>query len=385
MKHKIIAVTSSRADYGILKPLLKKIEKDEAFDLVVVATGSHLDEKFGNTITEIEKDNFATVEKIPTHLTTTSANAINEAIGKLIAQFSNYYSTAKPDLVLVLGDRYEVFAAAIAAYVLQIPIAHIHGGEVSAGAFDEGFRHSITKLSALHFVICEEYQNRVIQLGENPKTVFNVGALVVDNIQQENLLSKEELEKFIGISLASPSALITYHPVTLEKSTSLQHLQNLLEALNHFPEMNLVFNKSNADTDGDVLNKALEAFVAKRDNAVLVDSLGMKKFLSTLKNVDMMIGNSSAGIIEMPYFKHPTINIGDRQKGRHKAATVIDCGASFLDISKSIIKARTNAFVKNAAKDPYPFGSGNSANKIIELLKKNIPTINLKKSFHDLH
>ncbi len=384
MKRKICAITSSRADYGILKPLLKRIESDEAFDLVVVATGTHLDKNFGYTITEIEKENFAAIAKIPSRLTDTSANAINHAIGNLIAHFSNYYSTAKPDLVLVLGDRYEVFAATIAAYVLQIPIAHIHGGEVSAGAFDEGFRHSITKLSALHFVICEEYRNRVIQLGENPKTVFNVGALVVDNIQQEQLLSKSELENILGISLKSPSALITYHPVTLEKNTSLQHLQNLLEALNHFPEMNLVFNKSNADTDGEALNKAIEAFVATRKNGVLVDSLGTQKFLSTLKNVSMMIGNSSAGIIEMPYFKHPTINIGDRQKGRHKAAMVIDCDTSVLGISKAILKARNNAFLKNTSKDLYPFGKGNTANKIIELLQKNLPTLRLKKGFYDL-
>jgi GDP/UDP-N,N'-diacetylbacillosamine 2-epimerase (hydrolysing) len=381
----IAVVTSSRADYGILKPLLFEIEKNKNFKLQIIATGTHLEKQFGNTYLQIEKDGFEILKKIKLGVKNTSVDEINNSIGKLIPNVSKAFSELKTDLVILLGDRFEIFASAISAYVLQIPIVHIHGGETSAGAFDEGFRHSITKLSSLHFVICEEYRKRVIQLGENPKTVFNVGSLAIDNLNAEKLLSAVELEKELNFKFKPTAALVTYHPVTLEKNTSLQHLKNLFEAFKAFPDLNLIINKSNSDTDGILLNKEIENFVSKRKNAILVDSLGTKKFLSTLKNVDLMIGNSSAGIIEMPMFKHPTINIGDRQKGRYMAESVISCGVEVAQIEKAIKKGLNKKFIEQIKTSKYPFGKSGAAKMILNQIEKSYASINLKKAFYDLH
>jgi GDP/UDP-N,N'-diacetylbacillosamine 2-epimerase (hydrolysing) len=380
----IAVVTSSRADYGILKPLLNKLKDAAKVELQLIVTGSHLDKNNGNTIQQISNDGFKIDYKIKSGLTKTDTLNITNSIGKLVQAYAKVFSKSKPSRLVLLGDRYEIFSAAIAAYVFQIPIVHIHGGEVSSGSFDEGFRHSITKLAALHFVICETYRKRVIQLGEEPSTVFNVGALAIDNVKNSKLLSRTELEKELNFSLGNCASLITYHPVTLEKHTSLKHLEALLKALDSFPEMALIFNSSNADTDGDLLNERIKKYVRKRNNAVLIPSLGTHRFLSTLKEVNLMIGNSSAGLIEMPYFKKPTINIGDRQLGRYKPKGVIDVDTTTEHIVKAIKLGLSKSFVTKTSKLSYPFGDGLVADKILTVLLKTKNQLSVKKSFYDL-
>ncbi len=381
---KLAVVTSSRADYGILKPLMNAIRSNKNCHLINFITGSHLKVNAGHTFKQIEADGFTCDFKISSKVSVTNAGNINNGISTLIKQFSIAFDVSKPNYIIVLGDRYEIFAASIAAYVLQIPIAHIHGGEVTAGAFDEGFRHSITKFASLHFVTCDVYKKRVIQLGENPDTVYNVGALAVDNLLQTTLLGKSALEKELGISFNENAALITYHPVTLEKNTSVKHLKNLFKALEAYPEMTLIINVSNADTDGDLLNLEIERFVNARKNAVLIPSLGTTRFLSTLNVVSMMIGNSSAGLIEMPFFKKPSINIGDRQLGRFKPESVIDCDTSVEAIQEGISKGLSKSFRKKISKMKYPFGDGNTASKILQVILST-NSVSLKKEFFDLN
>ncbi|MCX8478935.1 MAG: UDP-N-acetylglucosamine 2-epimerase [Chitinophagales bacterium] len=376
-------ITGSRADYGLLMPAYKAMQQDSDFEPRWIVTGTHLERSFGNTVQVMEKDGFGIFAKVKLNIKETTPTLINTYISKAVDGFSKQFTSQRPDAILVLGDRYEIFAAAIAAYVLQIPVMHIHGGETSAGAFDEGFRHSISKLSYLHFVTCDTHKQRLQAMGEQPKRVFNVGALAVDNIRNFSLLSKEALSADLGIDLNGPSALLTYHPVTLEPRTSHKQLMQLFDALNKLPELAVIFNTSNADTDGDILNKAICDFVANRPNTVLVPSLGTQRFLSVLSNVDLMIGNSSAGLIEMPYFKHPTINIGDRQKGRMKPATVIDCTNDTAAIVKAIRKGLSPVFVKECKKVKYPFGKGNTAQQMLRIMKRELVKVDLKKVFFD--
>ncbi|MFM2225334.1 MAG: hypothetical protein RJA07_1536 [Bacteroidota bacterium] len=383
-KIKICIVTGSRAEYGLLKPLIKLMIKDNDFDVKVVATASHLEKRFGYTYKEIEKDNISIHQKINISIGETSADNINQSFSKCVSKFSTYFVENKPNYLLILGDRYEMLAIAIAAYIHQIPIAHINGGEATSGTMDEGFRHSISKLSSLHFPSTENYRQRLIQLGENPTTVFNVGVLSVDNIKNFKLLLKNELESSINFKFTYPTAIITFHPVPLDKKSSINQLKDILNALNSFPNLSLLFTKSNADIDGNKLNELIKEFVSKRKNAILIDSLGMQRFLSSLKYVDIMIGNSSAGIVEMPYFKKPTINIGERQSGRLKAQSIIDCSADKKEIVKAIEKSLMPKFLKSCENVESIFGDGKASEKIIKQLKLNFGKINLKKEFYDL-
>ncbi len=382
-KFTVDIISGSRADFGLLQPAYLAMQADKSFQPRFVITGAHLEKAFGNTIQFIEKEKCEIAGKVKLNIKQTDPTSINTYIARAVEGFSKQFASNRPDAILVLGDRYEIFAAAIAAYVMQIPIMHIHGGETSAGAFDEGFRHSISKLSHLHFVTCEEHKQRLIAMGEQPKRVFNVGAIAVDNIKRVKLFDKKFLSRELQIDLTQASALLTYHPVTLEPRTSLQQLKQLFDALNKVPELSVIFNTSNADTDGDILNHAIHEFVNNRPNTVLVPSLGTQRFLSVLANVDLMIGNSSAGLIEMPYFKHPTINIGDRQKGRMKPSTVIDCANDTNSIVRAIRKGLSKEFTKECKKSKYPFGKGNTANEMVKIMKRALVKVDLKKVFFD--
>ncbi|MFG6346184.1 MAG: UDP-N-acetylglucosamine 2-epimerase (hydrolyzing) [Lachnospiraceae bacterium] len=338
---KICVITGTRAEYGLLKPLIKKISDDSGVELQLVVTGMHLSPEFGLTYREIEEDGFEITERNEMLLSSDTPNGIAKSIGLGMIGFADIFTRIKPDIVVILGDRYEALAAATAAMVHRIPIAHIHGGELTLGAVDDAIRHSITKMSTLHFTSTEEYRKRVIQLGEDPENVIWVGALGVENIQSQQLLGKKELAQSIGFSLDDPYIIVTFHPVTLENNTAGQQIENLLNALDNFNEYRIIFTKANADTDGRIINRKIDQYVKLNSGRTKVfTSLGMVRYLSALKYCELVIGNSSSGIIEAPSLGIPTVNIGNRQLGRVRAESVIDCGDSAEEIMESIRKAK---------------------------------------------
>lgn len=353
---KVCVVTGTRAEYGLLKPLIKKIDSDSVMELQLVVTGMHLSPEFGLTYQEIEQDGFEIAERNEMLLSSDTPNGITKSVGLGIIGFADIFTRIVPDIVVVLGDRYEAFAAAVAAMIHRIPIAHIHGGELTEGAIDEVIRHSITKMSTLHFTSTEEYRRRVIQLGEAPERVFYTGALGVENIRKQKLMDREELSQSIGFALDIPYIMVTFHPVTLENNTAGQQFEQLLAALDCFREYHVIFTKANADTDGRIINRKIDAYVEKnRSRAVAFTSLGMVRYLSALRYCEMVIGNSSSGIIEAPSFGIPTVNIGRRQLGRAKAESVIDCGNSVEEICKAMKKGNVlkESGVLNDVKNPY--------------------------------
>jgi GDP/UDP-N,N'-diacetylbacillosamine 2-epimerase (hydrolysing) len=384
MTRKICVVTGSRADYGLLHPVILGISLDLELELQLVVTGMHLSEEFGLTVAEIEADGFEINYKVPTLANSDSPEGIAKSIANGIEGCASAFAKLNPDLVVVLGDRFEIFAAASAALVSRLPIAHLHGGEVTAGAFDEAFRHSITKMSQLHFVAHEDYRNRVIQLGENPIHVFKVGALGVSNYKPEELLSKIQLEEEFGIVFKEKSLLITFHPVTLEKDTAVEQMNELLEALETLDDTTLIFTMPNADTGGQAQMKLIEDFVEKHSNSIVFKSLGRVKYLSCLQLVNGVLGNSSSGIIEAPSFKVGTINIGERQLGRVQAESVINCDPKSSSIKIAIGNLYEESFQSRLSAVVNPFGDGNSSQKIVSILKQVELDNILKKSFHDL-
>lgn len=368
-------MTGTRAEYGLLSPLMQKVKNDEEFELQLIVSGMHLSPEFGLTYKQIEKDGFNIDRKVELLLSSDTPVGISKAIGLGVISFSEALEQLKPDLLVVLGDRFESLAVSIAAMVLQIPIAHLHGGEATYGVIDEPIRHSITKMSHLHFTATEEYRKKVIQLGETPDRVYNVGAIGVDNIKRLKLLSKEELERELGLKFSNRNLLITFHPVTLESNTSEEQLENLLEALASLEDTTLIFTKSNADTYGRVINQRLEKFTSRLNSAFLFDSLGQLRYLSTLQYVDGMVGNSSSGLIEAPSFKIGTINIGARQAGRIKAASVIDAPPLADDIKLAIDKLYSKKFKEKLRAVVNPYGDGKTAERIFLVLK----SVNLSK------
>lgn len=381
MKKKVCVFTGSRAEYGLLKPLLKKIKEDSELELLLVVSGMHLSPEFGLTYKEILQDGFEIDEKVEMLLSSDTPTGLAKSIGLGIIGYADTIDRLKPDIAVVLGDRFEALAFAIACYVSKVPLAHLYGGELTEGALDEGFRHAITKLSHLHFTSTDEYRNNVIQLGESPDRVFNVGALGVDNIHSMTFMSKEEVEEAIGKKFRKYNFLITFHPETLENLSPGEQIRNLLEALDSFKDTLLIFTKSNADSGGREINKIIEEFVQKNpDKSVVFTSMGQRLYLSTMKYVDAVVGNSSSGIIEAPSLKVATVNIGDRQKGRVKAKSVIDCDYSVESIREALKLAVSQTF-KNRLKDVVnPYGDGKAAEKIIYYLKiTNFNT--LKKKF----
>ena len=380
---KVCVVTGTRAEYGLLYWLMKEIEQDEEFVLQVVVTGMHLSPEFGLTYKEIEKE-FNIDKKIEMLLSSDSAVGISKSMGLAQISFSEAYDELQPDLVILLGDRYEIFSAATAAMISRIPIAHLHGGETTEGLIDEPIRHSITKMSHLHFVAAEEYRKRVIQLGESPSRIFNVGGLGIENIKRLKLLSKEEFEESINFKLAKKNILVTFHPVTLETATAKEQFQELLKAIDALTETHVIFTKANSDTDGRVINKMIDDYVSKHSNSIAFTSLGQLRYLSALQFIDAVVGNSSSGLAEAPSFKTATINIGDRQKGRIKAGSVLDCLPKKNHILEVLKKADTVEFKAVLNKVENPYGTGYASKKIITVLKNyNLDNI-LKKSFYDL-
>lgn len=383
-KRKICVVTGTRAEYGLLYWLMKEIEKDNELELQLIATGAHLSPEFGLTYKEIEKD-FVINKKIEMLLSSDTPIGVSKSMGLAQISFSESFEELKPDIAVVLGDRYEIFSAASAATIARIPIAHIHGGETTEGAFDEVFRHSITKMSHLHFTAVEEYRRRVIQLGECPEMVFNVGAIGIDNIKNMKLLSKEEFEKSIDFKLNKKNILLTFHPVTLENSTAKTQFGELLLAIDKLEDTNIILTKANADTDGRIINQMCDEYVAKnRHKAVAFTSLGQLRYLSALQYVDVVVGNSSSGIIEAPSFKIGTINIGDRQKGRIKAASVIDCAPDMNEIGMAFEILYSDKFRSSLKNMKNPYGDGEATQQIVDILKKTNLNNILKKSFYDL-
>jgi len=386
MKKIISVLTATRAEYGLLKPIILKLLAVPEFDVRVVVTGAHLSPEFGSTYQEIEQDGIPIDEKIEILLSGDTATAISKSMGLALIGFGDYFARLNPDLLVVLGDRYETLGVCCAAMNQRIPIAHLYGGETTEGAVDECIRHAITKLSYLHFTSTEHYRNRVIQLGEQPDRVFCVGAMGIENILQEELLSKSELEVAIDFRLDKPYAMVTFHPVTLEDNNSAEQFKALLDVCQKHEEMKFVFSKANADANGRIINQMLETYVKEHDNAVVFASLGLVRYLSTVKYSAMVMGNSSSGLVEAPSLGVPTINMGDRQKGRLQADSVINCELFTDDIEEAMALALTAEF-KNRARDTVnPYGGANTSTEIVGKLKEFLldDKINLKKQFYDI-
>lgn len=380
---KICVITGSRAEYGLLSRLMQLIKDDDKLILQTIVTNMHLSPEFGLTYKEIEKDGFRIDKKVEMLLSSDTPNATAKSVGLATIGFADAYEDLKPDLIVVLGDRFEMLAAVTAALFYRSPIAHIHGGEVTEGAYDDAIRHAITKMSHLHFTSTEVYRKRVIQLGENPERVYNVGAIGVDNIKHLQLLSKEELEGALsGFVLDKDTFLVTFHPVTLDTENNVAfQMRQLLDAFNQFPQLKLIFTMPNSDTDGRVIVELIKGWVAKNmKRSTYFTSLGQKRYLSCLQYIGGVIGNSSSGIIEVPSFGIPTLNIGDRQKGRIKAESVFDCATAELNIVGGI--QQLLQYRNNDCDNPYD--KENTAAEILEVLK-NRPLANIyAKKFYDL-
>ncbi len=380
-------MTGTRAEYGLLKSLMQEINKDNDLELYLIVSGMHLSPEFGMTYKEIEEDGFQINAKVEMLLSSDSPAGISKSIGLGVIGFADEFQRADLDMLILLGDRYEALSAAICALVMRIPIAHLHGGELTEGAIDEGIRHSITKMSYLHFTSTEQYRNRVIQLGENPERVFYVGALGVENIKKINLMTKEELERSIHFEIDENTVIVTYHPVTLENNTVEEQFLNLLEVLDRNPKIRMIFTKANADTNGRIVNELIDKYAAQNsERACAFVSLGQKRYLSALKYCRIVIGNSSSGIIEAPSFGKPIINIGDRQKGRICADSVINCGYTQQEIQQAMETALTEEFENKARNCRNPYEKENTAANIISVIKDYLlnDKIKLKKGFYDI-
>ena len=380
---KVCVITGTRAEYGLLYWLMKEIVADNELELQLIVTGMHLSPEFGLTYKEIEKE-FKIDKKIEMLLSSDTSIGISKSMGLAQISFSEAYEELKPDIVVVLGDRYEIFSATSAAVIANIPLAHLHGGETTEGAFDESIRHCITKMSHLHFTATDEYKNRVIQLGEHPNRVFNVGGMGIENIKRLKLLTRDEFEESIDFKLNKKNILVTFHPVTLENSTAKEEFQELLDAIDELKDTNIIFTKANSDTDGRIINQMIDEYVSKESNkSICFTSLGQLRYLSALQYVNAMVGNSSSGLLEAPSFKIGTINIGDRQKGRKKANSIIDCEPNKKSIKKAFKKLYFLEFQNSLVNVKNPYGDGCSSQKIIKEIKKVDLRNILKKSFYD--
>jgi GDP/UDP-N,N'-diacetylbacillosamine 2-epimerase (hydrolysing) len=384
MNRKICVVTGSRADYGLLRWVMQGIKEDSELTLQVIATGMHVSSLFGLTYKEIEADGFKVDVKLEILGELDSPVGIADSMGQGLLGCAKAFNYLQPDAIVLLGDRFEIFAAAAAALVARIPVAHLHGGETTVGAFDEALRHSITKMSQLHFVAAEEYRKRVIQLGENPGNVFLVGGLGIDNIKKLELLSRSELEDSLNLKFKSKSLLITYHPVTLDLETAENQTRELLNALSELKDTTLIFTMPNADTGGRVIIRMIETFVAQNSNSRSFTSLGQLRYLSCIANVDGVVGNSSSGLTEVPSFKKGTVNIGDRQLGRLQAKSVINSQPKEKSIQDAIKRLYSEDFKSILGEVTNPYGEGGASARIVKILKDAPLEGIVKKTFHDL-
>jgi GDP/UDP-N,N'-diacetylbacillosamine 2-epimerase (hydrolysing) len=383
MNRKICVITGTRAEYGLLRWVMQGIKDDTELTLQVIATGMHLSPEFGLTYREIEQDGFRIDRKVEMLTSSDTSVGIAKSMGLGLIGFADALNELKPDLIVVLGDRFEIFSAAAAALVARIPVAHLHGGEATEGLIDEAIRHSITKMSHLHFVAAEEYRQRVIQLGEQPERVFLVGGLGIDNIKRLKLLDRSELEASLGFKLGQKNLLITFHPVTLEKATATEQMAELLSALAELQDTQLIFTLPNADTDGRELIRMVEKFVAQHSNACAYTSLGQLRYLSCIAHVDGVVGNSSSGLAEVPSFKKGTVNIGDRQRGRLQAGSVLNCEPTRQSIATVLERLYGADFQAGLNKVVNPYGEGGASDKIIAVIKSVALDDILKKRFYD--
>ena len=384
-KFKVCVVTGSRAEYGLLYYFLKELKIDKKIDLKLIVTGSHLSHKFGFTIKEIKKDKFKVDKEIKILSSSDTPYAISKSTALGLVGFGQTFKEIKPDLLVLLGDRYEILAAAISANFARIPIAHIHGGESTEGAFDETIRHSITKMSHIHFVSTKDYQKRVIQLGENPSTVHLVGGFGIDYIKKTKLLKINKVEKFLNTKFLYKNLIVTFHPVTYDINMSSAQIDNLLQALNNLKDTRIIFTGSNADTEGKIINIKIKKYVKKNKNSIFIMNMGSINYLSTLQFVDGIIGNSSSGLLEAPSFKIGTINIGDRQKGRVKAKSVINCNYEVSSISKALKKLYSKSFKKVLKNVRNPYDQNKFASKeTLKVIKEKISSNMIKKKFYDI-
>lgn len=381
---KICIITGTRAEYGLLRWIMQGVKDDPDLTLQIIATGMHLSPEFGLTYKAIEQDGFQIDRKVEMLTSSDTPVGIAKSMGLGMIGFADALQELHPDLIVVLGDRYEIFAAVSAALVARIPVAHVHGGETTEGAFDEALRHSITKMSHLHFVAVETYRQRVIQLGEKPDRVFLVGGLGVDNIKRMQLLDRTQLEKSLDFELAQKNLLITFHPVTLESATAENQMAELLAALADLKNVQLIFTLPNADTDGRALIKMVQDFVTQHTNARAYASLGQLRYLSCIAHVDGVVGNSSSGLLEVPSFKKGTVNIGDRQRGRMQAESVINCEPTCESIRAALTQLYSNNFQENLHRVINPYGEGGASERVVSTIKSYPIAGIIKKNFHDL-
>ncbi len=382
---KVCVFTSTRADYGLLRNLIHEIEACPSLQLCLLVSGTHLMESQGMTIAEIENDGFQAGGRVDIDLGEDTPEGICRSMGLAMEGYGRFFADNAPDIVVVLGDRFETFCCAAAAHISQIPIAHIHGGETTQGAVDEAFRHSITKMSLVHFPCSEEYRRRIIQLGEHPDTAFNVGALGVENIRRLDLMSKSELEKSLSFNLDRPFFLVTFHPVTLESEDAGQQFESLLDALAEFETHQVIFTGANADTGSGAINSLLSAYQKQNpENWLVVTSLGYLRYLSAMKLCDAVVGNSSSGLTEAPVMGVPTVNIGDRQKGRLRVESIIDCTPEKSSIVNALNTALSSAFRNKIKTLTIPFERPGTARNIRRVIQETKLTDGLKKGFIDL-
>lgn len=384
MSRKICIITGTRAEFGLLRWLMQEVQNEPNLELKVIATGMHLSPEFGLTYLEVEQAGFEIDAKVEMLLSADTATAVTKSMGLGLIGFADAYSRLSPDLIVVLGDRFEILAAASAALIAGIPIAHLHGGETTEGAFDEAIRHSITKMSHLHFVAAEDYRRRVIQLGEHPDRVFLVGGLGIDAIKRVTLLDRAALETSLNFKLGLKNLLITFHPVTLDGASSQQQMSELLAALGELTDTNFIFTMPNADTGGRELATMVDTFVASHGNARVYESLGQLRYLSCMRYVDGVVGNSSSGLTEAPSMGVGTINIGDRQKGRLSASSVINCQPTVDSIRKALNKLFDPVFKSTLDQTINPYGNGGASKKIVQVLSTHSIKNLLRKSFYDI-
>lgn len=383
-KRKIAIVTGSRAEYGLMYWLIKEIHDDADLELQLIITGMHLSPEFGLTYNEIEKDGFYIDAKVDMKLSCDNVKEIIQSMGRAISGFADAYEKLLPDIIVVLGDRYEILVAVQTAMMMKIPVAHIHGGEITEGVLDESIRHAITKMAHIHFPVTEVYRKRIIQMGENPKNVYNFGAPGLDYIRRTKLLNRTEIETALNFKLGKQSFLVTYHPVTIDRENPHRGLEVIFKVLDHYPKAKVIFTKSNADEGGLRICRLVDEYVEKHPERMCAFiSLGIMKYLSLAKQVDVVIGNSSSGLIEIPWVGTPTVNMGDRQKGRLLASSVIGCDETEEAVTSAIDKALSSDFRRTLSDIRSPYGDGNASYKIKEFLKSCSLNV-LNKTFFDI-
>jgi UDP-hydrolysing UDP-N-acetyl-D-glucosamine 2-epimerase len=380
----IAVVTTTRADYGLLYWLIRDLQEDPECALRLIVSGTHLSRDFGHTVEEIERDRLPIAARVELDLKGGSPFENARSIGNGTVRFAETFERLKPDLVVILGDRFELLAVCAAAVSLRIPIAHIHGGETTEGALDEQVRHAVTKMAHLHFAAAEPYRKNLIQMGEAPDRVFNFGAPALEHLRRTSFMNRRELEEELCFSLDGPTLLVTYHPETLEREFLTAPVEALLEAV-AASGTRAIFTYANADAGGRRINEMIETFARGRKDRLAVPSLGHRVYLSLLREVRCLVGNSSSGLIEAPSLKKPSVNIGGRQKGRLRAPSVIDCEPTAEAIGRAIRLALSDDFVRTRCTGENPYGSGDFSQNAIAVLKSfgRHPDL-LRKSFHSI-